>query len=1217
MSDPEVAVENRGFVSLHNHTTFSILDSLIKPADLFQRAKELGQEAIAVTDHGTLAGIWDSLQASKKTGVKLIAGCEFYFVDDVAEEESRMRHVILLAKNAKGYENLLKTAAEGYDNFTVLFKRVFSRIDWKILEKYHEGLICITACSNGILGQLINQKKLDEARENAQRLKAIFGDDLGIELQAHALKRTNNAYSGEIDQQYTNDRLREIANELGIKCIVTTDAHYVYPEQHKAHDVLLAISAGHPVDSGSRLKYCGTNGVLSDFHVKTGEEVYKKLNRQFGRKDADFAQLCIDNAKEFADRCEFPDWIDPKYSNPSGKELPEFPVKDQPDYEEFLAWAKSCPKEFIEGKEEDSQYIRYRCEKVFNDKYSKLENSDVYRKRLEKELDVFQYCGVSSYILMVADIIEWCSKNGVSTGPGRGSAAGSLVSYFLGIHEADPIKYGLVFERFYNKHKKDYGDVDLDISTKNRHKVVDYIIKKYGKDNVAAISNYNTLTPKVYARAIARSFLYGGDRKSAVQIGTAIADSIPGDIKIVKKAIETAPLFSQYAESIANDGAGYTELKEYANDIGGQIVAVSTHAAGYIINKRPLRGLIPLRRDKDGNISVEADKDRAEAQNLVKMDLLGLSTLDIIDDTIDLIKESGEEIKEFNYHTYDKDTYDLISRGDTFGVFQFGTSGGTIDLCKKYQPKSIEDLAMITTLARPAATDIRVDFFKVKNGEKEISLLHPLMKSAFENTLGFALYDESLLVLVEDLAKWDLAKGDILRKITKGKGKYPEKEKKAKDDFINDAVNNSGLSKHLATEIYEKVIEPFTTYSFNKSHAITYSMVSYKTAWLKAHYPLEFLVANLKSEVNSNARIAKDNIARIKEEIRRLNVKILPPDINKSDTAYRIVDNKTLLTGFDALKYMGKDAIPEILAKRPFTSFEDFLTKIDGRKVRAPAIQALAASGCLDSFGMSRKLMFLYAADYKKKLGEFLKKKKKDADTFKEFNYPWPDEGEWTISEKCALERYYLGEGLSGDKVQEYNGFFTHGATHYSILPKLHPAPPDTMSTSEQRKYTKRVTLLQGEVKNFFEFKVKKEDSKIRGEVMAKVTLEDPHGNQMTMTCFPDGWLKLQNRCLELSNNKHKFDVGVGLYINGSLNWYEGDISLIFEDLAKFSPPPQLPKDLEAKKVKLVQPRAKSAKNKKGEELERTILLDELEEELIELGHADLDDDDGEIIEFK
>ena len=1640
-------VKADNFISLHNHTTFSLLDSLIKPIELFKKAKELGQEAIAVTDHGTLAGLWDALQASRSTGVKLITGCEFYFVDDVKNEESRLRHVILLAKNEIGYKNLLLCSAEGFDNSIIAFKRTVPRIDWGILEKYSEGLICLTACSNGILGQLINQKKFEEAENNAAKLKAIFGDNLGIELQAHALKRVNNAYSGEIDQQFTNDRLKEIAEKLDIRCVVTTDAHYLNPEQNKSHDVLLAIASGNPVDSGSRLRYQGTNGVLSDFYVKSGDEVFNKLERQYGRKDPGFARRCIENTKHFADLCEKPEWVDPKFSNPTGKELPEFPVQDQSDYGEFKEWLENNNK--YSSLDEDKSYLRYRCEMALEKEFP---NNTQYRDRLEVELDVLDYCGVSSYMLLVFDIIDMCKKNGIPHGPGRGclsgeslvlttngfkrldeinvkdevyshtgnkrkvlstfkfdiskedclqikttnkfapitltkdhkvyaskrvnletltskdylkiktivtgynepewvpaclltkgdaifttfpirnindkliefdlvdyfdsylydydddfiyqksnksitvslkkiskdtglsfeklrsvkngklsldsyngkfilldylksknvsfdkwvllkneeihkirrkiiidndfmyllgrwvgdgcfhgkndhggitisfnandviginkitsilqkkgisvsicpskiskavnltvsfrpiynlfkaiftnykqshtkhfpcffrslnssmlesllyglfdsdgnvngnykiitttsfvlageikelllflnipstvyeykkayrnnikthdtykiyfkhspveglgyysiiseinsvkvdnvydicvdkdhsyltsnyvvhnSVGGSLVAYLLGIHKTDPIKYGLVFERFHSKLKKDYSDIDLDVSTKFRDRVIDYVVEKYGKDNVAAISNYNTLTPKVYARAIARAFVYGGDRKAAVKVGNLLADSIPADMKTVSEALEKASLFAEYAKPIADNGGGYLQLKEYAEDVGGQVVAVSTHAAGIIVNKRPLRGLVPLRRDKDGKVVIESEKNRAESLNLVKLDILGLSTLDIIHDTYELIKQSGKELIPFDYNGYDKKTYDLISSGDTLCVFQFGTSAGTVDLCKRYVPQNMEDLAIITTIARPASKEIRGEFFKVKNGEKPMEFLHPLLERSLKNTFGFALYDESLLILTSDIAGWSLTESDVLRKFTKAKGKNPEKEKQIKEKFIIDSTKEK-LTLKEAEEIWTKVIEPFAKYSFNKSHAVEYSFLSYETAFLKANYPLEFLVTNLKHEVNSNSPVAKDNVTKIKEEIKKLNVKIVPPDVNKSHTTYTIIDDNTLLTGLDALKYIGKDAIPEILAKRPFVSFEDFLTKLDSQKVRAPAIQALAASGCLDSFNLPRKLMFLYAADYKKKLGEFLKKQKKDPETFKQFNYPWPEEEEWNIAEKCALERFYIGESLSGNKVEEFNGFFTYGATPFPHFGTLLPKPDDDMSPAEQRKYTKHVVLVQAEVKNIFEFKVKKEDSKLKGEVMAKVTLEDPHGNQMPMTCFPDGWLKLQGRCLDLSNHKHKLEPGVGLYINGNLNWYEGDISIIFEDLAKFSPPPQLPTDLDPKKVKLTFPRAKTNKSKQElkkeeDELDRTILLSEVEEDLINSGHADLDDEEND-----
>ncbi len=1183
---------NMSYVSLHNHTTFSILDSLIKPKDLFKKAKELGQTAIAVTDHGTMAGMWDSLKASKDTGVKLIAGCEFYFVDDVGIEDTRLRHVILLAKNHQGYKNLLQASAEGYDNYIVAFRRSIPRIDWKILEKYSEGLICLTGCSNGILGQLINEKNFEEADKQAQRLLSIFGDNLGLEVQPHYLVRSATDYSCQIDQALTNRKIKEIADRHGIRCVVTTDSHYVNSEQHDSHNVLLAVAAGSPVNSGSRLQYN-----VPDFYMKSGQEVYEKLKRQFillPDKGESFAKQCIENSKHFADLCEVPDWIDPKFSNPSGKELPEFPVKDQEDYDAFKEWSLEHPE--LEGKEEDEKYLRYRCHLGLLQKIDS-ENHVKYQERLDEEFEVIEYHKFSSYMLIVMDYIEWARKNGVSVGVGRGSVGGVLIGYLVDIHMADPLKYGLIFARFHNKQKTSFPDIDTDFASSGREKVQNYIRNKYGNDYVAHVSNVNTMTPKVYAKAISRTFTYGGDRKTAVGVGAAIADAIPADIKTTSQALEKAALFYEYTKA-------YPELATYAETLGGTAVAWSTHAGGLVIGKRNLRDIVPIRRDKEGNVSLEYEKERVEANGLVKMDTLSIETLDIIDETYELIAASGKLVppKYPDFDKYDQKTYDLISSGNTFGVFQLGTSGGTVDLCKKVKPRSIEDLAVINSLARPSAQSIRSAYIDVRNGDKPVDIMHSSLERAFGPTLGFGLYEECLMYLAQDVAGWTLHEADRLRKLTKEKGKNPERAKKWRQEFIDDAIKNN-IEKSVATKIWDDVIEKFSGYGFNKSHATFYSFIGYHTAWLKAHYPLEFLVANLRSKVRSNnAKVAKDNIARIKEEIRGLGVKIIPPNINKSDMTYKIVDENTLMTGLDSLKYIGKDAIPEIIAKRPFTSFEDFLTKVDGRKVKAPAIQALSASGCLDDFGMSRKLMFVYAADYKKKLVSFNKRKIKDG----EFQYPWPDEGDWSISEKCSLEKRYLGEPLSGDKVQEYNGFFTYGAINYKNLPKLHPPKPE-LSEKDQRKYKRHVTCLQGEVKNFFEFPVKKEGSKIQGQIMAKVTLEGPHGNQMTMTCFPDGWVKLQDRCKQLSGNKHKFEPGVGLYINGDLNWYDGDISIIFEDLAKFCPIPQLPTDLDAKKISMKVTRAKKEKKPK-EDLDRNEFLDEVEEELLEQGNADLEE---------
>jgi DNA polymerase-3 subunit alpha len=1190
--------ESIGYVSLHNHTSFSILDSLIEVKDLFIKTKELGQTAVAITDHGTMGAMWGALQASKDTGVKLIAGCEHYFVDDLSNTDARLSHFILLAKNAKGYENLLKLTAEGYDNYIVSFKRSIPRVDWSILEKYSEGLICTTACANGILGQLINQKKFDEAISRAKRLKDIFADDFAIELQPHALKRTQNAYSGEIDQISTNKRLRKIAEELDIKCIVATNAHYIEKEHKEAHDVLLAISAGAPVKSGMRLQYEG-----ADLHMKSETEVLEKLARI--SYDRDFAIECIKNTKYFADKCEFPDWIDPKFSNPSGKELPSFPVKDQSDYNEFLNWMEG--KSNLENKEEDECYLRYLCEINLAKKIPKADHKQ-YLERLEEELDVLEYHKFSSYMLIVCDYLAWARLNNYQVGYGRGSVGGSLVAYLIDIHVANPIKYGLIFARFHNKQKKSFPDIDSDFCSSGKEAVTEYIKQKYGKDQVASVTNMNRMTPKVYVKSIARSFVYGGDRKTAVQVGNALADTIPADIPNMRLAFENAALFNEYTKPISEGGAGYTEVKKYHEHIAGKLAALSTHAGGLIIGKRSLKGLIPLRKDKEGNVSIEFEKNGAEELGLVKMDILGVKTLEIVRKTHELIKETtGNNISYPDFEEYDEKTYKLLGDGNTFCVFQLGTSDGTIDLCQKIKPKCLEDISIINSLARPSSRDIRSELIATRNGEREVKILHESLNAAFKPTFGFGLYEESLLQLARDVAGWDYHEADKLRKLTKEKGKNPEKVKQWRQEFIDDSVNNN-IPKNIATRIWDETISAFSGYGFNKSHSILYSILSYHTAWLKAHYPLQFLVCNLQSEIEANSKDSKVNIAKIKEEIRSLGVNILPPDVNKSDISYKIIDKDTILTGLDALKFMGKDAIPNIIENRPYSNFDEFLTKINGRSVNIRSIQALVASGCLGSFGLSRKLMYLYSADYKKKLQAFTVNNKKNPEKYPSFSYPWPEMDDWTLAEKCALEKFYLGESLSGNKIKQFNGFFTGGAPSFKNLVRLLPRPTANVTESQLRKYNKKVTLLQGEITNIREFKIKKEDSKMLGQLMAKLTVEDPFGNNIIVTFFPDSWVAFQNRFRNLSSNKFKLEVGCGMYFNGNLNWYNDELSIIYDDLVKVCSVPPLPKDLESKKISL----KKEPKLKKPseEDLDRNVLLEELENELINSGNTDLDDDD-------
>lgn len=1190
------------YVSLHNHTTFSIMDSLIKPSELFKKVKELGQPAVAVTDHASIAAAWDCLKYSKEAGVKLIIGCEFYFVNDVANEEERLRHVILLAKNEIGYRNLLLISKEGYDNAITPHKKVYSRIDWKALEKYKEGLICTTACSSGIIGQLINSRKLDEAKAQSKRLKDIFGDDLALELQPHAMKRTANSYVDYIDQTYTNMKLKQIGEEFDIKCIAATNAHYINKEEHDAHDVLLAIGAGQPQVSGNRIAYS-----VPEFYLKSGEEVEAFFTRHF---NAEFAKTLCDNTIYFANKCEEPDWIDPKYSNPSGKELPRFPVKDQEDYKEFRLWCKENDIGLLaEGKvistsktgkslEDDVAYLRYRCEKGLKEKgltENKVKLIE-YRDRVKEELEVLEYRGFSSYMLMAADILEYARKKKVRLGPGRGSGSGSLIGYLLDIHVIDSIKYGLLFARFHNKEKTAYPDLDLDFSS--REEVDLYVRKKYGEECVAQVSNILAIKPKVYVKDIARTFLFGGSRSEAAKIGQAISDTIPDQCNTYKGAIEASPLFEEYTKR-------YPELQKYSEHIAGKERDWGMHAGGVIISKRRLPGLVPLRRDRYNKVLLEYEKERAEENGLVKMDFLGLSALSVIDDTYKIIEGLGKipPPDPIDYEQYDQKTYDLIGRGNTLCVFQLGKSGGTISLCKQIQPKSIDDMAMINTLARPAAQEIRQDFVDTKNGKKAVHIKYKALERALKPTFGFPIYDECLMFVAADVAGWSLDEADRLRKMTKWKGKYPEKVAAWKQDFIRDSIKN-GKKEKLAEEVWA-MIEKFGTYAFNRSHAIAYSVLGFQTAYLKAHYPLEFLTANLMSQVHSNAPIAKANIIKIKTEIRALNIKIIPPDINVSDITFKAVDNNTLMTGLDALKYVSDKAIPEILSKRPFKDMEDFLTRVDGRIVNSRCIKALAAAGAFDSFGMSRKLMYLYGADYKKKLKAWLGRKIDRRG--QKFEYPWPqDVGEFSITEKYALEEEFLGEGFSGTFHDRYPDFLDKkgdkAVTDLSVLSTLLPKPQKKSDLNRQW-----VSSLKGVVQDLFKFKIKKEDSKLFGRTMAKMTLVDIHNNTVSVTIFPDSLEDLESKV----KNLYKKELGMGAAIDicGYINWYNDEVSFTLENLRDYRSSPALPKDMDSRKLKLPRTRKKKTKTT---EIDPDEFLEEVEGEMIDEGMVAVDDYDEE-----
>lgn len=1577
------------FVNLHNHSSFSLLDALSSPKELLSRAKELGQSALALTDHGSFAGAWDALKASKELGVKLIIGAEFYFQDVASNHENKFRHVILLAKNQIGYSNLLTLNFKGFDNKYLFGNKVYSVIDWDLLQKYSEGVICLTSCSNGIVGQLLVQNKLDEAEKAVLRLKEIFKDDLGLEVQANNLKRNPNLHHDGLDQNFVNRQIVKLAKKHSIKVVPTSNTHYLKKEDADIHDTLLAIGSHTNIYSDFRLKYS-----VPDFYLKTGEEVKEFFDRYY---DESFTLEMCENTVYFSNKCEFPDWIDPKFTNASGKELPSFPVKDEPDYQEFLSWKDS--HEEVKNLDEDNAYLRYKCQQAI---IEKNKNSKEYQDRAAEELEVLEYHGFSSYMLIVADYINWARKNDISVGEGRGcltgktqvltnngfkhlkdlkkgesvythtgkskkilntfkfevpketllkikslqsyedlvmtkdheifalkkgekepkwieakdldkgdflftpkiercikdpedidlskysdykvendklnikvylkdslsiksvakkskisfealrkiknndftnlnnisnlksylsnngktlnnflnnknyklikinknikfdndfsyllgrwvgdgcfhgrkkgggisivfnsndkegilkiktyleslgfyvcqenrknnntlltvsnkaifnlfkelfpsytyagdkslplnfrtlnnellksmisglldsdgtktkyklnniktisktlaleikesltyiglpskiyieknpvrygvktstsynvafpdldlnqnyknviikengyfskitkitntrakyvyditveddhsylttngsvhnSVGGSLVAYLLGIHHADPIEYNLIFARFHNKEKKSYPDIDADFATSGRDKVKTYLRQKYGDEYVAHVSNVNTITPKVYARDIARAHEFGS-KDEYVQIGNNIADSIPKEIHGISDAFENAPLFAEYAKK-------YPQLSRYSS-ISGKYRAWSTHAGGIVISKRPLVGLVPVRRDKDDSLVLEYDKERAEENGLVKMDILGLSTLDVVDKTLDIIKSITKSDIKIPDDFSDSKTYDLISKGDTFCVFQLGTSSGTMDLCRQIKPRSVDDISHVNSLARPSAKDMRSDFIKTKDGKREFSLIHPSLNRAFKSTFGFGLYEESLMYLAQDVAGWSLHEADRLRKLTKEKGKNPKKVAEWRTSFIEGAVKNN-IQEEIAKKIWDETVSSFSGYGFNKSHSVMYSMLSYKTAWLKANFPVQFLLANLVSEVKSNALDADKKISKIKKEIRDKKINILPPDINKSLLSYSLIDENNLLTGLDALKFVTDDAIEDILKKRPFNSFFEFMVKVSTSKVRSNTIQALAASGCLDSFNIPRKLIFLYCSDYRKKLGSWLKKHDPSKD---QFNYPWPEEKEWDKSELFALENFYLGEGFICQPKDAYKDFFkvNNKNDNYSTVREI-----------KKKNNKDQIKLFKAIVRDCFEFKIKKE-GKNYGKIMLKADIEDIYGDICSLTVFPDSYQKIQD-VLKLKKNKFKFEDGVGISFSGSVNVYEDETGLVLNDVYDIIPPPQLPLDLKAKKVsiksinKSVQPSLN--------EVSKDELFEEIENSLIDEGFVDPDE---------
>lgn len=1106
-----VNTEKAPFISLHNHTELgSPLDGMNDTYDLFVRAKEVDHPAVAVTDHGTMTAIFDAWKASKKTGVQLIPGIEAYFAENLQEKKNN--HLVLLAKNEAGYRNLLRLNYESYKNQSSGYMgKKTPRISWEHIEQYNEGVICLTACSNGLIAKtLITDQEEERAVEHISRLNSIFKNNFYLEIQPHSLYHINKNGKA-VDQKTLNEALIRLSNDMDIPYVITCDAHYRDADHAKYHDFMLAVKDKAPVNDPDRFRY----GV-QDMYLKTHEEIIS----HFGH---DIATSGMKTSIQILSECEVPYYLESK-----GAILPKFPVKNEKDYEEFSSWRDGKASHI----DEDKALLRYRCIEGFKQIFADLEpvKKAEYWDRVKKELSVLESKDFSSYMLIVSDYTNWAKKN-MPVGPARGSAAGSLVAYLTGITSINPMDYGLIFERFHNAEKTSFPDIDTDFAEPG--KVKEYIKNKYGEDKVASISNVTTMSPKVAIKDAARSLMLGGDKGTAFKIANHLT-SIMMDAETIEEAIELDRRTpdQEFTKTLQK----YPELYEYASKLQGLTRNWSMHAAGVIISDRPLYEIVPLRIEQvDSNdpstwITVtQWEKKRCEDFGLVKMDCLGLSTLNVIDDTLNIIEErTGTSIDMEKLPLDDSDTYDMIGNGQTSGVFQLEST--MTAYCVRIKPRDIEGIAAINALGRPSCTpDVRQEYIDRVLGNEPVIFDHPKLERALEKTAGILLYEESAMYVAADVAGWNFNQADSLRKLSKLKGSDPAMALKTETDFIADSIKNGGLKYEEAAHIWKKFIEPMSGYSFNKSHSISYSKISYWTAWLRCHYPTEFMCALMNSE-NANSDKAQEYI----NECTRMGIRITPPDASRSRGLYVVTGDGIIATGLSAVKGVGETAIMEIINAAPKTLVE-FFVKTSGRVVNKRVMEAMAMAGAFDCFDVSRKDIFDNYAKYRIKANNAISKvkdKKLDlliarrgmedfyktlkAKDKKEFKESLEDEVKLTEEELRSIsnsisfehtaeewdrktfllnEMESLGRTISGQIHEVFGTYFKLNSDSVMRLSDL----PDLAD----KQKVKIEVIIKSMLK---EFKIK--NGKNVGRKFAKYLIEDIYGNSAEMTLWADEYDK-------------------------------------------------------------------------------------------------------------
>ena len=1046
------------FAHLHTHTAYSLLDGEGTVKKILDRAKELGQTSMAITDHGCMFGVIDFYEYAKSIGIKPVLGCEVYVAarghkDKIHELDSSSSHLILLAKNNTGYKNLMNIVSIGYvDGF--YYK---PRIDLDILRENSEGIIALSACMLGVLSKKILAGNYEEAKQSAQEFINIFGrENYFIEIQDH----------GIYEQKMLNRELIRLARELDLGIVATNDIHYVRQEDAEFQDVLMCIQMGKTVYDTDRMKM-STN----EMYVKSEAEMLELF---------DYIPEAIENTQRVADMCE----VDIEF----GKlHLPEFKLP--------------------EGYTSVS-YLRELCEKGLKRRYPDADQS--IKDRLDYELATIENMGYVDYFLIVWDFIHFARENGIMVGPGRGSAAGSIVSYCLEITNIDPIKYDLIFERFLNPERVTMPDIDIDFCYERRGEVIDYVIQKYGFDRVAQIVTFGTMAAKLAIRDTGRAL----DMPYGFVDG--VAKQIPNELNItIEKALEGN---LQLKEMYASDPQ-VKRLIDVSSELEGLPRHTSTHAAGVVITREPVQTYVPLSRN-DEVITTQFTMTTIERLGLLKMDFLGLRTLTVIRDAVDNIKlTQGITVDMDSVEMTDPETFAMISAGDTDGVFQL-ESGGMKEFMKELKPSTIEDIIAGISLYRPGPMDSIPQYISNKNSGS-IKYKHPLLENILDVTYGCIVYQEQVMQIVRELGGYSLGRADLVRRaMSKKKTEVMEQERKnfvygVKDENGNVEVEGAmsrGIDEKVAISIFDEMMD-FAKYAFNKSHAAAYAFVSYQTAWLRCHYPTEFYAALLTSVLGQATKVTK-YISSAKKQ----GINLLPPDINKSYSNF-VPDGKDIRFGLAAIKNVGAAFIDDMTAEREkngdFASFTDFCNRMADKKLNKRIVESMIKSGVFDSLGITRAtLMQVYESTIDSAVREQKNFVSGQLDFFSMFeekdgitdNFPTLPE----LDKRVLLnfEKEYLGVYVSGHPLDGTE----------NLISRVSSTTVLEISENENYKFASDDKVKLGGM-----ISKRRDQLTKRGELMSYITFEDLTG-EIEVLVFPgqvrkfEPLLKEESFCLISGN---------------------------------------------------------------------------------------------------